>query len=201
MAGIYNEHFLPFVCNYIVCTPFSTKLIASRRLVNGKHPGCLGRPHHETWKELYERPSVDQSFHETWGKGRSRGEGTLLLNQLYFLLINGQLQERFFNLKLLPVISNSGETIAFYETLTEITNEILYERRERCIRRFCDLEVPKSNEFYLKIAELLDEMGTLWTSLCKDQPLTLISRGHSFCYCLVSGTTLRKKSTRCSSFK
>jgi hypothetical protein len=102
---------------------------------------------------------VIQALENSWNRGRSRGKATLIKNQLLFLLINGKLQERFFDLKLLPVIGRSGETIAFHESLTEITAQVLHERRQACIRRFCDLQVESKEDFHLKIIEILEEMS------------------------------------------
>ena len=85
----------------------------------------------------------------------------MMTNQLFFLLIDGQLQERFFDLKLLPVIGISGETIAFHEILSETTAQILYGRREACVRHFCDLKVANTDDFYSKVMGIFDDMGTI----------------------------------------
>jgi hypothetical protein len=111
---------------------------------------------------MHDNSAFIQVLDETWDRGRSQGQATVLLNQTRFLLINGMLQERIFDLKLLPVFDSSGETIAFYKSLNEITAQVLRERRDSCVRQFCELntQFTKVEELYSKIMHILNDMST-----------------------------------------
>jgi hypothetical protein len=116
---------------------------------------------------MYDQPAVIEALDEIWDKGRSQGQATVLPGQTRFLLIDGILQERSFDLKILPVLDSSGETIAFYKSLSDVTAQVFRERRDSCVRRFCGLNTQLTNteELYSKIMHILNDMSMYSVSI------------------------------------
>jgi hypothetical protein len=93
----------------------------------------------DTWAELYADPATAKVLDEFWRAGIEDGKATILDHQP-FLLRNGErLEEKIFNLSLLPILDENGETVGFYEPLTEITTDHLNERRSDSVRKIGEL--------------------------------------------------------------
>jgi hypothetical protein len=110
---------------------------------------------------MYDQSALIQALDEAWDKGRSQGQATILSNQTRFLPIDGMLQERSFDLKLLPVFGSSGKTIAIYKSLNDVTAQVLRERRDACVRRFCELNTQSTNaeDLYSRVMDILNDMS------------------------------------------
>jgi PAS domain-containing protein len=123
----------------------------------------------ETWAELYADPNTAKVLDEFWRTGIEDGKATVLNHQA-FLLRNGErLEERIFNLSLLPIIDENGETIGFYEPLAEITTDHLNERRSESVRKIGQLTAGEEDPvaFFQSIMRALDNNG-------KDFPFALL---------------------------
>jgi PAS domain-containing protein len=123
----------------------------------------------ETWAELYADPDTARVLDEFWRSGIEDGKATVLDHQA-FLLRNGErLEERIFNLSLLPIFDANGETVGFYEPLTEITTDHLNERRSESVRRIGELTAGEEDPevFFQSIMRALADNG-------KDFPFALL---------------------------
>jgi hypothetical protein len=118
----------------------------------------LGEPYVKTWSELYRQPEVGAALDAIWEVGIKDGQATYLGRQPFYLRNGDRLEEKFFNLSLMPVIDESGETVAFYEPLTEITADYLNERRSENVRKIGELTAGEENpsEFFQSVVRALE---------------------------------------------
>jgi hypothetical protein len=144
MAHVYNEAYIA--------------------VLNKKHPSALGQPYLQTWAELYANPQTAELLDHLWIEGRANGKATLMPHQTFFLHnAESRPEERVFNLSVLPIIGESGETVGFYEPFTEITSDFIGERRSATVRRVGEVTAGEENtaNFFRKIASALEENGTI----------------------------------------
>ena len=143
MAHIYNESYI--------------------NMLSSKHPQALGQPYLQTWAELYASPKTAELLDQLWIQGRAHGKATLMPQQEFFILNDGKLEERFFNITILPVVGEWGEAVGFYEPFTEITSDYLNERRSGTVRRIGEVTVGDKDPvtFFQKLMTALDENGNL----------------------------------------
>ena len=117
----------------------------------------------DTWAELYAVPSTAKVLDEFWRAGIEDGKATTLDHQP-FLLRNGErLEERIFNLSLLPIFDENGDTAGFYEPLTEITTDHLNERRSESVRKIGQLTAGEEDPvvFFQSIMRALADNGEI----------------------------------------
>lgn len=141
LVGIYNEPYVP--------------------LLHDKHPKALGEPYHKTWSELYRQEEVAKMLDELWKKNL-KGEPILWMHQTFHLRNGNRLQEHIFNICFLPIIDEDGRTIAFYETIKEVTRDFLSERRAKNMRKINELATGEDDlsGFFKKVVTALEPNGT-----------------------------------------
>ena len=136
------------------------------RMLNDKHPNALGEPYKKTWAEIYDLPDVVSGLDKIWEKGRMFGESTKLEEQTYFLRNGSRLEERVFNLSLIPIFDQYGGTVGFYEPLMEVTTDHLNKRRLSTLSKIGEVTANEGNlqAFFRKIVDALDDNSKLGTS-------------------------------------
>jgi hypothetical protein len=92
-------------------------IVNAIRFLNDKHPKALGEAYIETWAELYMDSATAKVLDEFWRVGIQDGKATELKHQPFLLRNGDRLEERIFNLRLLPIFDENGETVGFYGTL------------------------------------------------------------------------------------
>jgi hypothetical protein len=85
------------------------------RLLHDKHPKALGEPYVLTWSELYRQPEVATQLNSIWHQGIKNGKATAMRYQPFYLRNGDRLEEKIFNLSLLPIFDENGTTVGFYE--------------------------------------------------------------------------------------
>jgi hypothetical protein len=130
------------------------------RFLNDKHPKSLGEPYVDTWAELYADPATAEVLDEFWRKGIQEGKATVLEHQPFLLRNGSRLEERIFNLSLIPIIEE-GICVGFYEPLSEITVDHLNDRREKSLRKISQFTSGEedSQRFFQSITEALSDNG------------------------------------------
>ncbi|WAJ27268.1 ATP-binding protein [Antarcticirhabdus aurantiaca] len=93
-----------------------------------KHPWALGRPGPEVWSEIWDiiGPMFDQVM--------ERGEATWSEDQLLPLNRFGYVEECYFYYSYSPVRGEDGTVEGIFTAVTETTQRVLSERRERLLR-------------------------------------------------------------------
>jgi hypothetical protein len=126
---------------------------AWRRLIGEKHPGALGAPAGEVFPEAW--PSIEPALTGVFATGVAAGSAEDLLPQR----LDGQLEDRWFDFSLNPIIGDEGRVEGVLSIGIEITTRILAERREafriELDERLCGLKDPR--EIIDTAAELLGQ--------------------------------------------
>lgn len=140
LVGVYNDLYVPFL--------------------HDKHPKSLGQPYHRTWAELYRQEAVAKMVDEIWTKC-VHGQPISMERQPFYLRNGKRLQEHIFNLSFLPVFDEDGRTIAFYESIKEVTMDHINERRASSVRLFGELSAREEDlgVFYRKVIDALEPNG------------------------------------------
>ena len=124
---------------------------AWRRLMGEKHPGTLGAPAGEVFRDIW--ASVEPTLAEVFATGAVTGSADEMLPQM----LDGQLEDRWFDFSLNPIIGDGGRVEGVLSIGIEITTRILAERREafriELDERLCGLKDPR--EIIATASELL----------------------------------------------
>ncbi|KAF2665644.1 hypothetical protein BT63DRAFT_391916 [Microthyrium microscopicum] len=100
---IYNEHYVA--------------------LAGDKHPQMMGGSAREHWAEIWDQ--YDSLFDQMiLDRQAFKQENTQL-----HIRRRGFLEEGFFNMRVMPILGRDGSVIGFYEPVSEVTKQVLTERR------------------------------------------------------------------------
>ncbi|KAK0249812.1 hypothetical protein LTS09_015111 [Friedmanniomyces endolithicus] len=97
--------------------------------LQGVHPFLMGRSYHEVFPEL------SQSLAPQLEHAAANGETVEMDNILLFLERNGYPEEAYFVGQFIPIRGDSGTVEGWYNTVTESTAQVLFERRRRVVDR------------------------------------------------------------------
>ena len=137
------------------------------RLLNDKHPDALGMPFKTLWSEIYAFPENERELNQVWEEGRLLGKAVKMDRQTYFLRNGSRLEERVFNLSLIPIIDHVGETIGFYEPLVEVTTDHVNNRWLSVLSKIGEVTASEGNlaAFFGKIIDALRDNSMSTTLL------------------------------------
>jgi PAS domain S-box-containing protein len=110
-------------------------------------------------------PQVDEII----TNGQESGQALIGGRQFLLLDRHGFHEETYFSLKYIPIIGDEGSVVASYVTVTEVTREVLADRRMRTIRRVGQHLANASNltEVWARLLSGLEQNE-------KDAPLALL---------------------------
>ncbi|MGA2099120.1 MAG: ATP-binding protein [Candidatus Acidiferrum sp.] len=97
------------------------------RICGGKHPQSMGQNFKECWETAW--PEVGEAFEKA-----SEGETCYRENERMFLDRNGFLEETCFTHSFSPIRDEEGKLAGVFHPVTEITSNMLSERRTRGLR-------------------------------------------------------------------
>ncbi|KAK0337780.1 hypothetical protein LTR91_008857 [Friedmanniomyces endolithicus] len=97
--------------------------------LQGVHPFLMGRSYYEAFPEL------SQSLAPQLEHAAANGETVEMDNILLFLERNGYPEEAYFVGQFIPIRGDSGTVEGWYNTVTESTAQVLFERRRRVVDR------------------------------------------------------------------
>lgn len=100
-------------------------------ICGGKHPRSLGQDFKECWFSAW--PAIGEAFERA-----SAGTAAFLENQRMFLDRYGYLEETFFTFSFSPIRDETGEVAGLFHPVTEMTGQILAERRLQALRSVRD---------------------------------------------------------------
>ncbi|MBE9182125.1 PAS domain S-box protein [Oculatella sp. LEGE 06141] len=100
---------------------------AYRPILGAKHPDGLGQRGEECWEEVWDwvSPMLDRV--------RATGEASWSENQLLPLERNGYVEECYFTFSYSPIRQETGEVGGIFIAVTETTQTILSDRRQRLL--------------------------------------------------------------------
>ncbi|KFA72821.1 hypothetical protein S40288_09508 [Stachybotrys chartarum IBT 40288] len=92
-------------------------------LAGNKHPAMMGGSARVHWKEVWDLydPLFDKMFND--------GIFFQQHNSQLFIQRSGYLEEGFFNMRVMPILGDDGSVVGFYEPVSEVTKQVLWERR------------------------------------------------------------------------
>ena len=127
---------------------------AYAELVKHKHPGALGKPYRLNWEELFQLPETVAVLEEIWQES-SIGQSTRQRNVTYFLLQGSKLEETIFHLNLLPFLGENGETVGVYQSVVNITDEQVRNRRLSTLTSMAELTAHEEDlgTYFSKVLE------------------------------------------------
>ncbi|NHC33776.1 hybrid sensor histidine kinase/response regulator [Scytonema millei] len=96
-----------------------------------KHPHSMGQDYKECWLSAWD--AIGEPYERA-----TAGETAFLENRRMFLDRNGYLEETFFTFSLSPIRDETGGVGGLFHPVTEMTQQILAERRLRVLRDVTD---------------------------------------------------------------
>jgi signal transduction histidine kinase len=96
-------------------------------ICGGKHPKSMGQDFTECWASAW--PAIGDAFESALA-----GETRFLESQRMFLDRHGYLEETFFTFSFSPIRDESGKVAGLFHPVTEMTAQIVAERRTRALR-------------------------------------------------------------------
>ncbi|KAB8319984.1 response regulator [Tolypothrix campylonemoides VB511288] len=100
-------------------------------LCGDKHPHSMGQDYKECWRSAWD--AIGEPCERA-----TAGETAFLENQRMFLDRNGYLEETFFTFSLSPIRDETGSVGGLFHPVTEMTQQILAERRLKVLRDLAD---------------------------------------------------------------
>lgn len=92
-------------------------------VVGDKHPRAFGRPIRENWQDHWPQ------YKEVFNKIRCTGKAVKHHNTLRHLRRDGYLEETYFDLTLIPIITADRSVAGLYTYVSDTTRQVLSERR------------------------------------------------------------------------
>ena len=108
-------------------------------ICGAKHPVAMGQDFRECWAEAF---SVIGEAYDTAWSGRSTIPKTMRI----FLDRHGFLEETWFTFSFSPITDESGRVAGLFHPVTEMTSQMLAERRARTLRDLASTSRAKSAE-------------------------------------------------------
>ncbi len=96
-------------------------------ICGGKHPHSMGQDFRECWVSAW--PEIGDAFERAL-----EGETSFIENQRTFIDRNGYLEETFFTFSFSPIRDESGSIGGLFHPVTEVTGQMLSERRTQALR-------------------------------------------------------------------
>jgi signal transduction histidine kinase len=121
--------------------------------LSGKHPGAMGRPAREVWREAWARigPQMEQVL--------AHGQAVSCLNALVPILRDGVLEDRYWTYSYSPTFDGTGNVVGVLDIAQDTTDVLLAERaveaRRASEQRLADYTVATNDVLY--------EMSSDWT--------------------------------------
>ncbi|MDK9556018.1 EAL domain-containing protein [Marinobacter sp. M216] len=103
-----------------------------RAFCGDKHPESMGQDFREMWDSIWHL--VDDAFEMA-----TSGEPSRLVNRRVFLDRAGYLEEAFFTSNFSPIFDDDGTVAGVFHPVTELTQQVLGERRLRVVQSVTDL--------------------------------------------------------------
>ncbi|MBW4934958.1 EAL domain-containing protein [Marinobacter sp. F4206] len=97
-----------------------------------KHPASMGQDIREMWASIW--PQVEEAFATAVS-----GTPSPVANRRVFLDRAGYLEEAFFASSFSPIFDENGKVVGIFHPVTELTQQVLGERRLRVIQSVTDL--------------------------------------------------------------
>ena len=102
---------------------------AYRPVFGAKHPGALGRPASEAWREIWE-----SGLRELFEGVVTTGEAFWARDRLFILERHGYPEETYFDVSYDPVRDESGKVGGLFCIVSETSGRVIGERRLRTLR-------------------------------------------------------------------
>jgi signal transduction histidine kinase len=96
-------------------------------ICGAKHPGSMGQDYRECWASAF--PVIGEAYVAAWS-----GKSAYLEKMRMFLDRNGFLEETWFTFSFSPITDESGRVGGLFHPVTEMTSQMLSERRTRTLR-------------------------------------------------------------------
>jgi signal transduction histidine kinase/DNA-binding NarL/FixJ family response regulator len=96
-------------------------------ICGAKHPTSMGQDFRECWASAF--PVIGDAYRSAWS-----GKGAYLEKQRMFLDRFGILEETWFTFSFSPITDESGGIGGLFHTVTELTSQMLSERRTKTLR-------------------------------------------------------------------
>lgn len=127
---------------------------AYRPALGVKHPGALGQPVREVWKELWE-----DGLRSTFEKVIATGQAFWANDHPFFLERHGFPEETYFDVSYDPIRNESGAVGGLFCIVSETTGRVIGERRLRTLREISQVasEAQNPEEAFRRIAHVLSE--------------------------------------------
>jgi hypothetical protein len=98
-------------------------------LGEAKHPGCLGRPGHEVWSEIWD--TIGPMLHGVY----QTGEATWSEDLRMFFARRRPLEEVYVRFTFGPILDADGRAVGIFCPCTETTERVVAERRLDTLRK------------------------------------------------------------------
>jgi PAS domain S-box-containing protein len=123
-------------------------------ICGAKHPVAMGQDFRECWASAF--PVIGEAYAKAWA-----GQSAYLEKMRMFLNRDGFLEETWFTFSFSPITDESGGVGGLFHPVTEMTTQMLSERRGRTLR---DLGIRASTaktteEAFVIAAQVLAESG------------------------------------------
>ena len=93
-------------------------------IAGSKHPELMGQSVTVGWAHVW------NDFLPIFEKGRATGQATMIEDLLLFIDANGgNMEESYLTLTIIPLLGEKGSVTCFYETVTDVTRQVLSQRR------------------------------------------------------------------------
>ena len=117
-----------------------------------KHPGSMGQDFRECWAAPW--PVIGEAYASAWA-----GKSAYLEKMRMFLDRHGFVEETWFTFSFSPITDESGRVGGVFHPVTEMTSQMLSERRTRTLRDLgsCAAKAKTSEEAFSLCADVLAE--------------------------------------------
>lgn len=120
-----------------------------KSIVGGKHPGALGQPVSEVWKDIWTdiEPMLE--------KVMEHDEGTYVESQLLIMERNGYPEETYYTFSYTPVPGDNGITAGVFCANTDDTSRVINERALETLRNLGKISYHEKNLLEIYMRKLL----------------------------------------------
>ncbi|HYC42019.1 MAG TPA: EAL domain-containing protein [Noviherbaspirillum sp.] len=127
-----------------------------------KHPTSMGQDFWECWPTS--RPAIGDAFNQA-----AAGQSAFIESQCVLLDRNGYLEETYFTFSFSPIHDEAGEVGGLFHPVTELTQQVVAERRLKALRAVADGTVNAHS-----IDEALKRLGSILARHSLDLPFFLL---------------------------